>query len=84
MWLSHEIIQHVFRFFVLLPVKSARTPDIKEIFGPALSPGAQIILRSDVNWTHKVQQRWSAYLAPDYMGAVKVATVEDVQNTVCT
>jgi hypothetical protein len=79
-----DILQHVFHFLALTSVKSARKPDIKGIFGPVLSTGAEIILRSDTNWTQKVQQRWTAYMAPEYMGAVKVATVKDVQNTVCS
>jgi hypothetical protein len=82
MWPSSNILQHVLQFLALTPDISSKTPDIKAIFGPKLSPGAEVILRSDVKWTEKVQQRWSAYLAPDYLGAVKVATVEDIQNTV--
>lgn len=82
MWPSNNILQRLLQFLALTPEISGKNPDIKAIFGPKLSPGAEVVLRSDAKWTEKVQQRWSAYLAPDYLGAVKVKTVEDIQNTV--
>lgn len=81
MWPSNNILQRVFEYLALSQEINT-TPDIRAIFGPSLSPDAEVVLRSDLNWTEKVQQRWSAHLAPDYLGAVKVATEEDVQNTV--
>ncbi|KAL8991190.1 MAG: hypothetical protein Q9177_000338 [Variospora cf. flavescens] len=56
--------------------------NLQKLFGPSLSPGAEIILRSDANWAQAVQQRWSTWEEPTYKGAIKVATVRDVQNVV--
>ncbi|KAI4151184.1 MAG: hypothetical protein LQ341_000956 [Variospora aurantia] len=56
--------------------------NLQKLFGPSLSPGAEIILQSNANWTQAVQQRWSTWEEPTYKGAIKVATVRDVQNVV--
>ena len=56
--------------------------DLQQLFGPHLSPEAEIVLRPDTNWFQDVQQRWSTWAAPSYKGAIKVATAEDVQNIV--
>ncbi|PYI35729.1 FAD-binding domain-containing protein [Aspergillus indologenus CBS 114.80] len=56
--------------------------DLESLFRPVLSPGAQILYPSWSNWTDRIQQRWSAYQAPSYRGAIRVATVADVQNII--
>lgn len=55
---------------------------LQALFGHALSSGAEIFYPSWANWTTDVQQRWTSYLAPSYLGAIKVATTSDVQNIV--
>lgn len=74
-------------FIVLLSILPFVAPssqyNIQKLFGPSLSPGAEILLRSDASWTQAVQQRWSKWEEPNYKGAIKVATVGDVQNVVC-
>ncbi|PYI18226.1 FAD-binding domain-containing protein [Aspergillus violaceofuscus CBS 115571] len=56
--------------------------DLGSLFRPVLSPDAQILYPSWPNWTDRIQQRWSAYQAPSYSGAIRVATVADVQNII--
>ena len=67
---------------IALAVAQDTTPDLEALFGPSLSPDAEIFYPSWSNWTDELQQRWSSYLAPSYIGAIKVATTSDVQNTV--
>ena len=56
--------------------------NLTQLFGPGLSPRAQIILPG-AEWTTEVQQRWSTYQAPTYTGAIKPAIVADIQHIVC-
>ncbi|KAE8146574.1 hypothetical protein BDV25DRAFT_162207 [Aspergillus avenaceus] len=56
--------------------------DLEEVFGSELSSEAEIFYPSWSNWTDNVQQRWTDYQAPTYLGAIKVATVADIQSTV--
>ncbi|RAL16600.1 FAD-binding domain-containing protein [Aspergillus homomorphus CBS 101889] len=56
--------------------------DLETLFRPVLSSAAQIIYPSWANWTDEVQQRWSSYQAPTYTGAIKVATVSDIQHII--
>ena len=44
-----------------------------------LSPGAQIFLPSWANYTQNVQQRWTDWYEPKFVGAIKPATVADIQ-----
>jgi len=67
---------------VLAFVAIASASSLQALFGSCLSPDAQIIAASDSNWTLAVQQRWSTWYAPTYSGAIKVATVSDVQHVV--
>ncbi|GLA17566.1 hypothetical protein AnigIFM62618_004708 [Aspergillus niger] len=66
----------------LTTLSSAATHNITSIFSSSLSPGAQIFLPSDTNYTEDVTQRWTTYDAPTYIGAIKPATVKDIQNIV--
>ncbi|GLA24796.1 hypothetical protein AnigIFM63326_001079 [Aspergillus niger] len=66
----------------LATLSSAATHNITSIFRSSLSPGAQIFLPSDTNYTEDVTQRWTTYDAPTYIGAIKPATVKDIQNIV--
>nr|UOS85803.1 FAD-linked oxidoreductase [Hypoxylon rubiginosum] len=61
---------------------AAVVPDVNELFGPYLSPGASIYLASDANYTAEVTQRWSDFAAPSYIATIKPAIVDDVQNIV--
>lgn len=56
--------------------------DLQALFGTALSPEAEIFLPSYANFTEDLQQRWTDWAAPSYIGGIKVATAEDVQNIV--
>jgi hypothetical protein len=75
----------------LLPLLAAKavigqlqsSGDLEALFGPALSDEAEFFYPSWDNWTENVQQRWTNYLAPSYIGAIKPSTVADVQNIVC-
>lgn len=58
------------------------TVNLDALFRPVLSPEAEIFYPSWANWTENVQQRWTDYLAPSYLGAIKVVTVQDIQNIV--
>ncbi|KAM0815816.1 putative FAD-binding PCMH-type domain-containing protein [Seiridium cardinale] len=60
----------------------AHTPNITKIFGPSLSADAGMYLASDANYSAQVSQRWSIHAAPSYIGTIKPATIEDVQNIV--
>ncbi|KAK0713564.1 hypothetical protein B0T26DRAFT_873683 [Lasiosphaeria miniovina] len=63
-------------------VATTRDSNITDIFGPVLSARASIHLPSDANYTSCVTQRWSSHAAPPFIGTIRPATVEDVQNTV--
>ena len=65
--------------FMLFLAVVTSSYDIQQLFGPSLSSGAEIFLPSYSNWTEDLQQRWSEWAAPTYVGAIKVATAEDVQ-----
>ena len=56
---------------------------LEQLFQPSLSDEAEIYLPSWANWTTDLQQRWSSsWYAPSYIGAIKVATVQDIQTTI--
>lgn len=53
------------------------------LFGPHLSPKAQIIPPTTNRYPAQLQQRWTDYNAPTYgLGAIKPATEHDIQNIV--
>ena len=56
--------------------------NLTALFGPSLSPGAQILLPKDTNFSAELTQRWTDYNAPSYIGAIKAATEVDIQNIV--
>ncbi|EAU36707.1 predicted protein [Aspergillus terreus NIH2624] len=57
--------------------------DLTSLFGPYLSPQAEILYGNDTNFYAQLQQRWTDYKAPSYgAGAIKPATAKDVQNVV--
>ncbi|KAL2871241.1 uncharacterized protein BJX67DRAFT_343924 [Aspergillus lucknowensis] len=60
----------------------ALNASLETLFRPVLSAEAEFFYPSWANWTENVQQRWTDYLAPTYMGAIQPATVEDIQNIV--
>jgi fumiquinazoline A oxidase len=67
---------------LLLPLLAVATPNITAIFGNSLSPGAEIFLPSQANYSEDVIERWTTYEAPSYIGAIKPAIVTDIQNIV--
>ena len=56
--------------------------NLTALFAPSLSPSAQIILPTDINYTARLTQRWTDYNAPSYIGAIIPATETDIQNIV--
>ena len=56
--------------------------NLTALFGPSLSPSAQIILPTDTDFSDRLTQRWTDYNAPSYIGAIKPATEADIQNVV--
>lgn len=56
--------------------------DLHALFGPSLSPEAEIFLPSYANYTQELQQRWTEWSEPSYIGAIKVGNAKDVQNIV--
>ena len=64
----------------LLPV--ALCTDVLSLFGPSLSPGAEVFSTSDVEYTLNITQRWDKFSEPGYIGATKPVTEQDVQKIV--
>ena len=60
----------------------ASSVNLHSLFGPHISPGAEIFVPSDANWTTEVTQRWSSWLTPSYIGAIKPTTEADIQTIV--
>ena len=57
--------------------------NLTDLFGPHLSPEAQIIPPTTPEYPAQLQQRWTNYNAPSYnLGAIKPASEQDVQNIV--
>lgn len=55
---------------------------LEALFGPYLSPGAEIAESTDANFSSVVGPRWSAWETPDWSGAIKPATKRDIQEIV--
>lgn len=68
--------------FTVIAVASAVNIDMKRIFGPSLSSGAQIFLSSDARYTAEVPPRWTEWDKPTFFGTIKPATEADVQAIV--
>lgn len=56
--------------------------NLTSLFGPHLSPRAQIILPTDDTFASQLTQRWTDYNKPSYIGAIKPATESDIQKIV--
>lgn len=67
---------------VVSVVAATRNATIKSLFAGSLSPGTEIFLPSDANYSQSVTQRWDIFTEPTYLGAIKPATDEDVQSIV--
>jgi len=67
--------------FLLVAAQSSSSPDLVALYGPGLSPGAEIY-PSNPNNSANFQPRWNLYDAPTYYGAIKPATEGDVQHIV--
>ncbi|KAI4224138.1 MAG: hypothetical protein L6R36_004894 [Xanthoria steineri] len=63
-------------------VAATRNASIKSLFAGSLSPGTEIFLPSDANYSQSVTQRWDIFTEPTYLGAIKPATDEDVQSII--
>lgn len=75
------------RPFAILALSSSLTGvaslNLTAIYGPGLSPNAEIFYASDPAWHTEVTPRWNLYAAPSFYGAIKPATEQDVQHVVC-
>lgn len=71
-----------FLFILPLVAASYNATSIQTLFGPSLSSGAEVFFPPYSNYTEELQQRWTVWAAPSYIGAIKVATAGDVQNIV--
>lgn len=58
--------------------------NLTSLFGPHLSPEAQIILPTDETFASQLTQRWTDYNRPSYIGAIKPGTENDIQKIVST
>ena len=57
--------------------------NLTTLFGPHLSPQAEVLHPTENNFYTKLRQRWTNYQAPSYgIGAIKPATASDVQSIV--
>lgn len=65
-----------------LSMTTNNVKNLTSIFGPSLSPGAQILLPTDVDFSTQLTQRWTDYNAPSFIGAIKPSTEGDIQNIV--
>lgn len=61
----------------MLPIAS-RAVNLTLLFSAQLSPNASIILRDDQQWETLVEQRWTVFAPPTYLGAIIPATEQDV------
>lgn len=68
--------------FILFLLPCAICVDIRSLFGPSLSFDAQIFLPSDAEYAANVTQRWDKFAEPRYIGAIKPASEQDIQNIV--
>ena len=59
-------------------------PQIAAYFRESLSPGAEVYLPNESNFTQEnyITQRWNVYSEPTYAVAVKPATEGDIQKIV--
>jgi hypothetical protein len=56
--------------------------NLTALYAPYLSNDAQIFLPSDAAWNTSVEQRWTIFAPPTYLGAIKPATEQDVATIV--
>lgn len=68
--------------FLFLAAAYKSATNITGLFAPYLSPGSQIYLSSDANFTGELIPRWSSWHPPSYIGAIKPATETDVREIV--
>lgn len=57
--------------------------NLTALYAPYLSKNTEIILPSDAAWNTSVEQRWTVFAPPTYLGAIKPATEQDVATIVC-
>lgn len=57
--------------------------DIGALYGPGLSPGAEIFYASDSNFSQEVLPRYYDFESPVFYGAIKPVTEADVAYIVC-
>ncbi|KAG8170146.1 hypothetical protein KVR01_000891 [Diaporthe batatas] len=65
----------------MLPMAS-RAVNLTLLFSAQLSPNARIIMRDDQQWETLVEQRWTVFAPPTYLGAIIPATEQDVATIV--
>ncbi|KAE8146566.1 hypothetical protein BDV25DRAFT_169796 [Aspergillus avenaceus] len=76
MYLGQPIVQS------LLGASVASALNLTALFGPHLSPRAEIILPTDTNFSEQLTPRWTDYKKPSYIGAVKPGNEWDIQKIV--
>lgn len=69
---------------LLLPAaaSSNSTQVLSALNASGLSPGTQVFLPSDSDYTDETIQRWTIYDEPTYIASVKPALESDVQKVV--
>ncbi|KAL2810520.1 hypothetical protein BJX63DRAFT_444698 [Aspergillus granulosus] len=75
---GHHLIQSILG----ASVATSTFPNLTSIFGPYLSPSAEILLPTDNEFPSQLTQRWTDYNKPSYIGAIKPATEKDIQKTI--
>lgn len=65
-----------------LSATASAAANLTAIFGGHLSSGAQILYPTSPNYTTQVQQRWTTWDQPSFIGTIKPATEGDVQTIV--
>lgn len=83
-WLDIKMLVTLSSLYLLAASlgRAVAQPNLTALYGPGLSPGAEILYPSDADYTTEVTQRWNLYDAPTYFGAIKPATESDVQYIV--
>ncbi|MCJ1386710.1 hypothetical protein MMC17_009836 [Xylographa soralifera] len=69
-------------YFILANATAFGSLNLTALYGPGLSPGAEIFYASYSNFTTDVTQRWNLHDAPTFYGAIRVATEGDIQHVI--
>lgn len=67
---------------LVLPAHVVSNASIEALFGPYLSTGTGIAASTDSNFSSVVTTRWTTWESPQWTGAIKPETEDDVQEIV--